>query len=157
MTWHLKWLIGLVVYLPVALAGFWRLWWKRGPSASNRNDKTRRTVYLSNRRANCSYTLGNLAFYYAVYVVISLAPPQRISGSEAMLHLAFWTLAPPLWFFVEWFLWFDNHEDDLAVKNLRIAQDLASNSGQLCWPRCSPSGSVKSSRTPFSTAVREYT
>jgi hypothetical protein len=48
--------------------------------------------------------LGIIAFGYAAYVVWNFARNRvvGISDKAAAWHLAFWTLAPPLWFSVEW-------------------------------------------------------
>jgi len=67
--------------------------------------------------------LGILAFYYATYVLVSLAA-THLTNKEATFHLVFWSLAPPLWFIFEWFIWFDNHQMADAVLQLRIAQDI---------------------------------
>lgn len=51
------------------------------------------------------------AILYAGYCIILFASGDFISGEGALkgsrwtvFHIAFWTLAPPLWFFFEYFL-----------------------------------------------------
>jgi hypothetical protein len=48
-----------------------------------------------------------------------------MTDSESKLHLTLWTIAPPLWFFVEFFLFFDNHNSSAAVEQLRASQEVA--------------------------------
>jgi hypothetical protein len=86
-----------------------------------------RTCYRSRPKAIVTYLIGLLSFYYATYVVVSLAVPgNKLETGEALFHLAWWTLVPPSWFFIEWFIWFDNHDTPGAAQTLRTNQDLAS-------------------------------
>jgi hypothetical protein len=125
MSYHSKWLIGLVPYVLVVVLGTWKPWWSTGPALPGRDPSARRTIYQNVWRPVLPYSLAILSFYYAAYVIVSLAL-GRLAGTPTMLHLAFWTLAPPVWFFFEWFVWFDNHESAAAVASLRVAQDLSS-------------------------------
>ena len=124
MSWRLWWLAIFPAFFASASCGLWKLWWRHG--SKNQESPSRfRSVYRRRSRAMVSYFLGISAFYYAAYVLASLVL-CKIQPREATIHLAIWTLAPALWFFFEWFVWFDNHDNDLAKANLQVAQDLSS-------------------------------
>jgi hypothetical protein len=108
--------------LVAALLG-WKVWWTHGPSQGTSTSSVR-TVYANPSRAILPFTLGLLGAYYALFVMVSLGR-GRLTPTESLVHLTIWTLAPPFWFFVEWFYWFDNHANDKAVHNLGVAQDLS--------------------------------
>lgn len=84
-----------------------------------------RPFYRSTARGNVGYALGTIGVVYAIYIIVSLVR-RRMSDLESKVHLAIWTVVPPLWFFFEYFIWFDNHNAADAVQRLKEAQDVAS-------------------------------
>lgn len=55
--------------------------------------------------ATFSACLGIIALYYAVYVAATLLL-QKPSNNERKIHLTIWTLVPPTFFALEWFVLF---------------------------------------------------
>lgn len=122
-SWHLRWLVGAVLFIPAVAALSWRIWIRVGPRVGP--NRAMRTVYANAPRAKVPFLLGIAGFYYAAYAITSALSPSWINATEASVHLVIWTLLPPLWFFFEWFVFFDNHGQRRAVEALKTAQDLA--------------------------------
>lgn len=115
------WAKWFVPYLTIACIFLWWVWFRVGPPASGEGEL--RTVYKSWPKALVPFWLGTFGFYYAAYIIVGLIR-ETLTEREAKVHIALWTVIPPLWFFFEWFFWFDNHEAE--GDTLRVAQDLAS-------------------------------
>ena len=119
------WLPGLVFYFGVAFLFMHKVYFRSGPVTPGPADAALvRTVYRDPKRALYPYWLGVVGIFDGVYIVARLVSRDAFNV-EAAVHLALWTLVPPLWFAFEWFYWFDNHESEQAVKTLRTAQDVA--------------------------------
>ena len=125
-SWHMWWMLGALPFIVLIYLGTRTVWYSHGPAPEGSGSNgTFRTVYVDPFRSKVAFLLGLFAFYLAVYIVSSAAL-KAISPGEILFHLAFWALAPPSWFFFEWFVWFDNHSSTDAVQALRVGQDLAS-------------------------------
>lgn len=123
LTWQRGWAFGGAIFVILVSSALWRVWFGHGPSPVE--DAKFRSVYANHRKAGLSYFLGIVGLSYSTYLLTSLSLGKLQEG-EAKFHILVWTIGPPLWFFFEWFFWFDNHKCSTAVAQLRVAQDLAS-------------------------------
>jgi hypothetical protein len=79
--------------------------------------------------AKAVFALGCCALYYAVYVLVTLLVMQP-TDTERVVHLVIWTLAPPAYFFAEWFFFYPRYGDmrpeviDSLVHGQDICRDL---------------------------------
>ena len=132
LTWNEVWVIAFLFFLLILGLSFLQgklleTWFSHGPNPSGGKIAT---VYKSSSnqypwRPIIGLLLGLIGAFYAAYVIFSMAY-NELSKQQTQVHIAIWTLAPPLWFFCEWFVLFDNHQDENAVKQFKEGQAAAS-------------------------------
>lgn len=117
--WYLSWLIGSAVFVPI----FYYLT-RRHYFQGDANKFT--SVYKTWSKAQVSYISSLIAICYACYILASLLIPGAVSTTEAAIHLAIWTIGPPLWLSYERYFFFDQRDDEAKVKAMKEGQDYAS-------------------------------
>jgi hypothetical protein len=129
-NWNSYWIVvGLILLVALIFCLFkgqnWllKLWFSNGPKTATGEIHSVYKVYGNEypTRAKLGFLFGLLGGYYASYVIISLSM-NELSKTQERLHTALWTLGPPLWFFCEWFILFDNHDNEKALAQFKEGQ-----------------------------------
>jgi hypothetical protein len=66
--------------------------------------------------------LGILTFLYAGWVIYSFAT-KDVGPENAVFHLVFWSIGPPVWFFIEYNVLLE--EDGSNLDRLKSGQEVA--------------------------------
>ena len=117
-SWRKKWMMGTLGYSFVAVLVSLR-WFSYGPGMTRSGIIT---IYESKWVAVFVFIAGAAMLYYAAYAVAT-AVSGMATSREARLHLVFWALVPPFWFFIEWFFLVRNYEAQ-NVSLVRAGQDV---------------------------------
>ena len=87
-------------------------------------------IYADEKRRR---TVNFIAIFAIIGAVISLFFAAFGPGKDAIcIHAAvyaFWVIGPPLWFFFEYFYFFDNWHNPKAVDEFKYVEGLTSK----CW------------------------
>ena len=121
-AWRRRWLYGTIPVLAAAVVAAW-FWLK----FSLADDPASFSVYPT--RPNFSRLVlvtGCLAAYFAVYGLISIVNGHT-TRREALGYLIIWSVLPPLFFFLEWFVFFPAFGDPHKVEAFKNGQDAARN------------------------------
>jgi hypothetical protein len=112
--WRIRWIIGSVILVPGVFFISKKFYFQGG------------SIYDPDRwKAEVIYFFVLLAAYYGIYVIVSLLR-NNISRVEASLHLALWTILPPLWFAFERYFVFTKRDNAALLARLREGQDYSS-------------------------------
>lgn len=118
MKWYASWVIGALIFVPTVYF-LTRTLYFQGTHESFVS------VYKTWWKAQFNYIVSLTAWCYACYVVVSLLA-RKIDRVEAAIHLAIWTIGPPLWFSFERYFFFDQLCDPARIEALKEGQDYAS-------------------------------
>ncbi|MBD9355190.1 hypothetical protein [Methylomonas albis] len=123
--WYLLWVIGGFIILPIIYFSTRNAYFKVDPAEFVEAPTKFESIYETWWKARTSFIGSITAIYYACYVIASLLVGD-MGRIEAAIHLAVWTIAPPLWFSYERYFFFDQVDDSTKVVALKEGQDYAS-------------------------------
>lgn len=118
VKWYVSWMLGTLIVVP-AVYFLTRKAYFQGSADSFVS------IYKTWWKAQVNYIGSLTALSYACYVVVSLLA-RKIGRVEAAIHLAIWTIAPPLWFSFERYFFFDQLSEPAKIEALKEGQDYAS-------------------------------
>lgn len=118
LKWYVSWILGTLVLVPTVYFLTRRAYFQVTPESFV-------SVYKTWGKAQFNYIASLTALSYACYVVVALLA-RRMGRVEAAIHLAIWTIAPPLWFSFERYFFFDQLNVPAKVEALKEGQEYAS-------------------------------
>lgn len=125
IKWYLSWIIGGLIILPIIYFSTRNAYFEIDPAEFVEAPTSFKSIYKTWWKARASFIASIVAIYYACYVIASLLWGD-MGRIEAAIHLAIWTIAPPLWFSYERYFFFDQVDDLTKVLALKEGQDYAS-------------------------------